>query len=417
MNIDSLNLTDVFVQGTFLFICIVAGLFFVFRDNLEKYQNPDNVSSLSNTIYNFFKALVELFQLKLTFPTLFVLGGNNDKSKETPPTKPDQVDTVPVGTTDNIPKPDDKSKSKDTPKEDTKFNIMSLLPVIVISIFIVGILGNGVADEWMDSDDKYHFYLKSLWAGDLLDKGKIKVDNTKYIHDFRQLIRKKSFERVFNNSTDERTYNQLFYHAQHEIMDADRGSKATATKNNNIYSNYVKKSQKLTEYSRIFALGFFFVLICVFLNLFMIMTRSLTEDDLKPTDEDKEKSSASPDRVIGVFTVFSFFIISFFLAPNFASYSTVIGIYSIVLVITYFGVGVSFLSLLGVFKKIRFTVFIYSVVYLISFSGYIISSKSWLYAEKEATLKIYGTFKTKNITTNVKEIMYMKDTLKLNANY
>lgn len=424
MEIESLNMADVFVQGTFLFLCLVTGLFFVFRDNLEDYKSVDKVKSLSGSVSKFLVALASLFKLKLTFPTLF--GKKNDATKS---------DTAKADTVNQ--NQDDASKdNKASAKKEPEFNILSLLPLVVITIFIVGILGKGVANEWMDSDHKNHFYLKSLWAKSILKKGEIKIDNPLYIHDFRELIRKTSFERVFDKkNVDSRIYNQLFYNAKHEIMDVSRGAASGGSKNNHIYSKYVKESQKLAEYSRVFALGFFFVMTCAFLNFWMMMVRFCWKDEDEddgnnnnnqskpkaqegnPPPKKKGKRFTAPDGIIFIFLVFSALFIWFFLNPNFRSYSTSIPTMVAVVVIIFFGILMSTIAFIPRFKKIKFTFFIYSIVYLISISGYFISSKSWLFAEEEATLKILGTFKTKHLTDGVKEVQYMKDELHLNVDY
>ena len=241
-------------------------------------------------------------------------------------------------------------------------------------------------------------------------------------------MRKRSFELIFDKSPDDpRIYNQLFYNAKHEIMDVNRGKAASASSNNDIYSKYIKESQKLAEYSRVFALGFFFVMSCVFLNFWMMIVRFLwKDDDPKPNNEvqgendspkEKEKRFSAPDGIIFIFLVFSVLIIKFFLNPNFESYSVSRTTSFAVWFIIYFGILVFVMAIFPGFKKIKFTFFIYSTVYLISISGYFISSKSWLFAEEEAMQKIFGTFKTKHLTNSVEEIKYMRDSLLLDANY
>jgi len=435
MEIESLNMVDVFVQGTFLFLCLVTGLFFVFRDNVEDYKSPDKVNSLSNSVSNFLIVLASLFQLNWNLKSILSKGKSTTQTiKESVTTgSANNVSnsTTTQGSTNAVATDqsnDNNKVTKNDDKEEPKFNILSLLPLVVITIFIVGILGKGVANEWMDSDHRNHFYLKSLWAKSILDQGKIKIDSTKYVNNFRELMRKRSFELIFDKSPDDpRIYNQLFYNAKHEIMDVNRGKAASASSNNDIYSKYIKESQKLAEYSRVFALGFFFVMSCVFLNFWMMIVRFLwKDDDPKPNNEvqgendspkEKEKRFSAPDGIIFIFLVFSVLIIKFFLNPNFESYSVSRTTSFAVWFIIYFGILVFVMAIFPGFKKIKFTFFIYSTVYLISISGYFISSKSWLFAEEEAMQKIFGTFKTKHLTNSVEEIKYMRDSLLLDANY
>ncbi len=372
MEIYSLHSIDLFLQGTFLLLCLILGLVIIFKDNLQSYKKEKTVANLSEYIHEFFKNLLSLI---------------------------------------NIGAKDQKIKS---------YKYLGLIPIFIISAFIIGILGKGIADVWIDSKSKNHLYLKTTWGKSVLmkDSEKLKlVDLEKEGESFKDIVRKKSFKKVFDKSPekfDKLIVQQIYYQSKHEILLQEN------------YANYVRKSQSIAEYSRIFSLGFFFLMACGFLNLVIMIFRVIfykkdEEETLVKEGENKEESIEDykifsvPNGVILIFLGFSIVSIEVFINPYFKSYDLMSWEHFVVFLFTYFGLLIFLFFPFKRFRELKFSFFIYSIIYLVSYSGYFLSSRIWLESENQVSRKTYGLYKSNHITDSIKEIKYVRDSLKLDV--
>jgi hypothetical protein len=410
MEIYNIHSWDIFLQGFFLLICFALGLYIVFNNNLETFRDVDKISKFS-------KKLSTVFFNLINFRTIDV----NQQAKG-------------------------------------NYNYLIFVPMIIILSFIIGIVGKGIANDWIDSNNKNHLYLKSLWSGDIL-KFENKTLTTKksnkivysYSDDsnnfdkldslnFTNEIRKNSFYTVFGKSDSikehitNRYIEQIYYNAKHKII-----------KDENYY-NYVRKSQIMSEYSRVFSLGFFFLTTCGLLNL-IIMTFRILFDDFKEeissndnkeeidTNKKERKAFAQfkyslknylnetfniPTSVIILMLLFSLLFINFFVNPFFDYYSlehltsNYLRLISVFL-FTYYGIAVFTLQLFSKnFKRMKFSFFIYAILFVLSYSGYFVSSRSWLISEQKVSRKTYGLYKSMHLSDSIEEIKFAQDYLHLN---
>jgi len=472
MEIYNLHTWDIFLQGFFLLICLGLGVFIIFNDNLEPFKDVDRIEVFS-------RRLGVIFYRILNFRTV-------NPEKDIPNKTNDQ-------TTKDTP---DKKKNKDAPVPTANFSpyaYLGLIPIIIILSFIIGIVGKGVADEWIDSSNKNHLFLKSTWARSILDYDKktktlkykdnevildtiyrqylkdslsllkndsTKVDSTinlKFLDrldnlEYKNIVRKISFYRVFGKDSilkskvNPRTINQLYYHAKHDII----------SKKN--FYNYIRKSQSMSEYSRVFALGFFFLMTCGFLNFFIMIIRvwrnkfdEKKEDEIttvnnkETTEQAAEKGPQQEEKqggffnqigrgyetVKGALTIeistslilimigFSWFIIEVFINPFFNYYlgnEILSNSFRIIVVvmITYTGIlAFAILPFSKTFRRMKFSFFIYTILYVFSYSGYFISAKSWLISEMKVASKTFGVLKSTYATPNIKELDVAEKELKL----
>lgn len=375
MEIHNLYSLDIFLQGVFLLICLAIGLYLVFNDNLEKLNSSESIEEISSNLHDIVKGLFSTASFK-------------DFVKE--------------------------------PKEVLK--LLGVIPIVVVCSFILGILGHGVADEWIDSKSENHLFLKPLWISDLSLKNKAfeQIDFTEMKIDtfanYKKRIRYKSFIDVFNPSnkkTKARTIEQLYYHAKHELL-----------KDENFY-NYVRKSQTIAEYSRVFVLGFFILFLCGLVNMCIMVIRTLLMSKIELLKKYKEfliKKGLSmdqgkfdlPDLVIIIFNLLSLLAILLLVGSNFGNMSAY-GFYMYVLLIflSLFGCFTFLLNFSRKFKIYRFSFFIYSIFYVISFLGYYGSAKMWVSSEKTVSKKVFGLYKSIHISPEIDEMILAKETLKL----
>lgn len=372
MEIHNLYSLDIFLQGFFLLICILLGLYLVFKDNLETFKEIDSIHNFSKSLHVFVLQTINTLSLKSTV-----------------------------------------SQGK-------AYQYFGIIPLVIIFSFISGILGNSIADEWIDSKNQNHLGLKLLWGKENLinldsimrssSKKKInKESNIKY----KNLIRIESFKTVFNhkvNDSNKRFVEQLYYHSKHEII-----------KSKNYYS-YMRKSQTISEYSRIFALGFFFLFLCSLLNLFIMFVRALLgdtnhqrsfnksseEDENNEQDSENIKLVSVSNLVILVFGLISFLTIWFFANPKFNNLTNYISYTWFIYILVYFGCFTFLLFIFKRFRNLRFSFFIYSIIYVISLVGYFSSAKIWVSSESQVSRKVFGLYKSTHLGPNIEEIKYAK---------
>lgn len=411
MEIHNLYSLDIFLQGFFLSICVFLGLFIIFRNNLEKYNEPQSVNNLSNYLRIIILTGIRVLTLK-DIPE-FEKEGANDKEQ---------------------PNNSNKKKSKKGSKNQAQYNILLLIPIAITISFIIGIMGNSLADEWIDSNNRNHLYLKSLWGGEIagkislnlknkfIDKDdvlKINTNSEKFI--YKPLIKLQSFKRVFKGTDvikHEDDIDQLYYHSKHEIIA------------NNQFSRYIRKNQIISEYSRVFALGFYFLTICGLINLIIMIIRVLYDkeiNDIKELKDNEEelksntvkKSTKNKDTkitkaVIIIFTIVAALLITFFTGVSWYNiFHYDFYIFPLIIILIYFGCVTFLMSLFNKFKTIRFSFFIYSLLYVASIIGYFSSAKIWFSSEKQVSLKVYGILKTTHLTKEIEEIKFAENDLKL----
>lgn len=401
MEIYSLHSFDIFLQGFFLLTCITLGVYIVFKDNIEVLKNKKTLAEFSKWLYELFEKILGIF-------------------------------------------------NKSNAKIQLSFKYFGLIPVIIILSFIIGILGKGVADEWIDAKGSSHLYLKSTWSRDFLKNEKylskkiqfdykdtistIKLDKLSY----KNLARQIAFEKVFGLDLDtleinkKRIVNQLYYQAKHELLSIS-----------NEY-NYVRKSQSMAEYSRIFALGFFILMTCGFLNLMIMIIRifaskvmliTLEEGVVKTDDNGTKRQRAFargmnnawkgvkgfvniPNSVIIIMILFSWLLIETYINPYFKIYEPVSSNYLTISLLTYLGILVFFFFPFSKnFKALKFSFFIYSTIYTLSYAGYFTSSRNWLQSEMKVSNKIYGLYKSRHLTNKVEEMIFASKVLKLDTKY
>ncbi len=376
MEIHTLYSLDIFLQGVFLLICLSIGLYLVFNDNLEKLNSAESIKEISSNLHNIVERLFSTASFKG-----FVKG----------------------------------------PKETLK--LLGAIPIFVIGSFILGILGHGIADDWIDSKSQNHLFLKPLWISDLslnnddfnrVDLTEIQIDTFSH---YKKRIRFKSYLQVFNpdKTTNPRVIEQLYYHAKHELL------------KNEQYYNYVRKSQTLAEYSRIFVLGFFILFLCGLINMFIMIIRTvfISKEELfrkykellttkgMPMDDGRFDI---PDLVILIFNLLSVLAIVLLVGPNFGNMSAYgFGMYLLLLLLCLFGCGTFLLNFSRKFRVYRFSFFIYSIFYVVSFLGYYGSAKMWVSSERTVVKKVFGLYKSIHISSEIEEIKFAKGTLKLDV--
>lgn len=377
MEINDLYSLDIFLQGIFLLICLAIGLYLVFNDNLEKLNTSENIAEISTNIHKLVNRIFSVVSLKDVF-------------KE--------------------------------PKEILK--LLGVIPIVIISSFILGILGYGVADEWIDSKSKNHLFLKPLWISDLslnnndfnrIDLSKVKID--KFSH-YKKRIRYKGFLEVFdppNRKINPRNIEQLYYQAKHEILKDEQ------------YYDYVRKSQSIVEYSRTFALGFFILFLCGLVNMCIMVIRTtfMSKKELISryrallTKEGNDIDDAGfdvPDLVIIIFNLLSALAISTLIGSEFGNILTHGPfIYVLLVFLGFFGCFTFFLNFFKKFRTLRFSFFIYSIFYVVSFLGYYGSAKMWLSSEKATSNKVFGLYKSLHISPEIDEMIFAEKILKLNV--
>lgn len=393
MEIFTLHTVDIFLQGFFLLLCIGLGLYIIFKDNdkVGLFWNSEdkvykkNLADLSNALHAIMKAILSIF-----------------------------------------------NRSSSNPSIDLKY--LGFIPAIIVLSFIIGILGRGVADDWIDSNNKSHLFLKSTWSKELHKDKRVKeelfakIDTVSY----RDLARKIAFNTVFNlhpnDIEDETIYHHLYYQSKHEIL---------SEKNN---FTYLRKSQTMAEYSRVFALGFLFLMGCCFANFFIMIFRikcksnrrfsevchSLLESfkqknitlklDVSKIINYIDATINIDNSVIGIFLIISWCIIEYIINPYFNNYEWYNTSYILICMFVYFGILIFILLFFSIrFRNRKFIFFLYSIVYLISFSGYFVSSRTWLKSEIEVAKKVYGLYKFNHSTKDLKEIKFAKDVLCLDS--
>lgn len=375
MELHSLYSFDIFLQGTFLSICLAVGLYLVFNDNLEKLRTSESVGKLSKNIHELTKQIVAIATLKKMF----------DSGNQT-------------------------------------FKYLIIIPLTIVLSFILGILGYGIADEWIDSKTEAHVFLKPLWISDLsltndyferidLQDAKIGV-----FRNYKKRIRYQSFLQVYDpkgHKPTARTIEQLYFHAKHELIKDEK------------FYDYIRKSQTLVEYSRVFALGFFILFICGLVNLFIMVVRviftpkeELYEKYKNALPENGKKFKTKyldlPDMVIIIFNLISALAIWVLVGPhlqNMLRYHW--SVYILVVLLLFFGCFTFFLNLSGKFRTLRFSFFIYSIFYVVSFLGYFGAAKMWVSGEKIVSRKVFGVYKSMYISPDMEEIKYAEEKLNL----
>lgn len=400
MEIHNLYSIDIFLQGMFLLLCAFIGLYIVFNDNLENFKHSDTVNKLSDNFHT----------LAMNIAGVFSLGPNSESPK---------------------------NENEEKNSKNGQFKALGIIPIVIILSFILGILGHSIADIWIDSDRKKHTYLKHLWADELIafDKDIKQQNGKKYNADlatpYKKLVRYKAFKDVFGDTLPKkpstRIIEQLYFHSKHQIIQ------------DSSYSAYVRKSQTMAEYSRVFALGFFFLVLCGFINLIIMTCRTPFEnwendeeqsndntatnseephknEPEVPTDKETENIGTKyvPDFVIFIFNIISLLAIYFFSKPVFENFENPwLGILMRILV--YFGCFTFLLNIFPKYRVLRFSFFMYSILYVVSLLGYFASAKIWIASERQVALKVFGIYKSINISPHIKEIEYAKKTLKLDV--
>lgn len=387
MEIQNLYSLDIFFQGAFLFICVALGLYIVFKDNLETFKEVYSLHKFSDDLHKLVLQLIGFLTLK-----------------------------------------------SETGKP-ANFRFLGMIPFLIVASFILGIMGHGIADSWIDSSNQNHLGLKPLWGTtpinyylDLQQRllkesprtpSKKEVGTaaeTGVIHypNYKDMLRYKSFEKVYSKPitvNNSRKVRQLYFEAKHAVLQ------------NANYYNYMRRSQSLAEYSRIFALGFFFLFLCSFTNLVLMIIRVGSKKRVvEETDDSAEKQPKRgglraivdiSDGVIFIFNVLAVLAIMSFAKPNFGLVpkpwlAILLGI------LVYFGAVLFFLNLIAKYRKLRFSFFIYSILFVVSLLGYFSSAKLWLSSETKVATKVYGIYKSMHTSPEVEEIKYAQDSLHLN---
>ena len=368
MELQALHNLDLFFQGAFLSLCLCFGLYIVFKDNLQNYKSVNSILKVSNGIGYLLKSVLETFNLF----------GKSETSTAS-----------------------DNENSLNGVK-----GMLGILPMAIVLTFIVGVMGYGVANKWIDSENINHLGLKPLWGDKELLKmdstlNVLKVNKSRYIYkDAQRLL---CYEKVFRLGEKDNIMSkakkgdriELYYHAKHKIIE------------DKTFTQYIQKNQIISEYSRVFALGFIFVLVCSIIN-FLIMILRVAFGDLeryekseaKVVMEEEDKLISIPNGVFLIFNVLSVFAIFFFSSINLDVIKVCNFKESLVLLILVFPCLTSLLNVSKQFRKLKFSFFVYSIVYVISLGGYLYSCSVWLNSEKQVALKTYGVYLSKELIEN-----------------
>lgn len=363
MEIQNLYSFDIFLQGLFLLLCIVSGLYIVFKDNLERFKNVHSLSNFSKGLHKLTLQIVRM--LSFQFNT----------------------------------KEQDRSVIR----------YFGIIPLVIAASFMLGIIGFAIADEWVDSSATNHLSFNRLWAAPFTKtQNKLENYNRSKRLSYKQLMRYDAFEQVFDksvNSENSKDVEQLYYQAKHEVLKDKE------------YYNYIRKSQSLVEYSRIFALGFFFLFVCSLLNLVIMVIRVVVGDPRSDSDDDinHENSQLSSFRkivnvsngVIFIFNLLSICILSIIMYPE--TNNTESNYMSLLLqFLPYLGCGTFVLLIFHNFRRLRFSFFIYSIIYLIGFLGYFSSARLWMSNEGKVALKVYGIYRSNHTSDSISEIKFAR---------
>ena len=418
MELQNLFSFDILIQGMFLLGCFGLGCYILFKDNLENTKDK-SINEFSKTIFDFYRGILELLAL---------------------------------------------NKGDGITLRARSIRYIGIIPVFITISFMAGILGYAITDNWMDSNESKHIYLKQLWVTPELvkfDSILVKNQSKDLMYEYggrrvKDLLRLKSFSDIYNynkkkDTIVEKEYaiKQGYYFSRHEIMRVPE------------YANYLRKSELLVEYSQSFALGFFIIIIFSFANLIIMLIRlcyevflkkrgidkidelktndskntinqsneELQESDLqssqqynttmgKPLDKTQNENQDVSDQpaititsfLIFVFAIMTVGIISLFISPKFGHIDGIVKkIFTIVIV--FFGPISVLLCLMPIVskRKLQFSYFVYALIYFIGIMGYFISSKAWLGNTRMVAYITFGVHRTLHISDDIEEIKLFKN--------
>ena len=348
-------------------VCTSLALYIVFADNLERIKHITTLHSLSDQIGKSFMQFISIFSLS--------------------------------------------SSENGSPKKTYKF--LGFLPVIIGFIFLFGILGFGTADKWIESGQPRHLWLNNIWHHQVQVNDSILgplgfTDGSQV----KSKIRIDAFHKTFSPSLadyeliDDKDVMQLYYHAKHELWQDER------------QVAYIRKSQALSEYSRVFAFGFYILIVGGFINLFLMALRAPW---MSPTEKDE-----SGHRTPNIVNIPNLMIV-IMLVISAASILSLVSVWDYLFSTPFkpikIPVGLIVLTgSLGIFlipfkpyRRLRFSFFIYSMLYTVSIVGYFVSCTIWVDSEKKVAKKVFGLYKSMHVTEEVKEIKVAKDVLHLDV--
>lgn len=342
MEIQSLFSLDIFIQGFFVLTCALLGLFILFQDNLETFKNIDSLHNFSEHLGN------------------IIHHGLSTLAR--------------------------KSEKQMAPSAAA---YLSVVPIVLALTVLTGIMAYSFADKWIDSSNGKHLGLKPLIHPELVEGGNV-ISGVQV----KDLLRRGVIEYVFHIKTSEfssRHVNAFYFEAKHELLQDEK------------FYGYLRKSQLMAEYNRVFALGFFILFMACLINLIIMILR-VSFDAVKISKENPTTRLISiSNGVILIFAIISFLATAFFTGV-FDSKMDNPPLSAALLTLVFFGSISLLLFVIPAFRALRFSFFVYSLIYVVSVIGYISSSKTWAHAEKEVARKAFGVYKSKHMPQGLKDL-------------
>jgi hypothetical protein len=346
---------ELIFQGFFLSLMLSIGIYILFSDHVNFFKSTNRKES----------GLGKFIQEFIRFITLFL---NNL-------------------TIENFIK---SNKTEDSKKRIYNGKYLTIVFIFIISVFTLGIIGNSIADKWIDSKNIYHLGLKSLWVNK--SEMNLNINLNDSIYSFNKtddIIKVKSFDEVFKNiaQISNNQKRQFYFSIKHELYE------------NSNWSEMIQDLQRVINFTQIFSLGFFVLLLFSIINYLLVSIRLALFNWNK---QFKIKALISISFII---------ILIVFIWCSLQSNRIHFLILFVPLIVYLYAT----LSKLPYFKVTTSLLIVY-----ISILGYFTSSYAWKLSEYEISKQVFGVYKylnkdiRKEDRKSINEFYYDSNNLKIN---
>lgn len=237
------------------------------------------------------------------------------------------------------------------------FSLLFVFAFFIMMVYINGVIINTLSDQWMDGSNAQHLGMKYYWAPE--DARKANSDISRF-DDTDNYIKVQMFYQVFGDVPLDTAIHKsdiysFYYHAKHLLL------------SNDVWRNYINSTQSLINYTQVFALSFFTLLILVFINYWINSLRHHK------------------------------YHVKLLVAAIIISFTVIFGlIYPISWIMLIFMlIGPILFAIYNLFfGKYFFPSFTSLMLIVAGMVGYLFCSMAWVNNEKEVVAKTYGVYRS-----------------------